>query len=919
MNIKILRKITSLLLASGTMCSVAIAQNKLQGRAVAPAATFQGGPVSGKYIAPGITAGQNVPFAGQPFQGISALIDNKDGTFMAMPDNGYGSIETSADFYLRLYKIKPAMKTASGGAGTIEIQSYLEFNDKDNKIPFAIVNHFTSERKLTGADFDVESIQRASDSTYWVGDEFGPFLLHFDKTGKLLDAPIELPDFDNSGKFVRSPQSPFNEEGSALRIMNAYRTHAQIHGNNKAPVFSPNAGLVDDGDTGTTVGDRKTPVGGLAKASTDIFNVALLKAGGYPVVCWTVNDSASIMKLLNLGVSGIISDYPDLLFRLVSKFDKNGDAKPDFLDADGLIDITKFDAQAHRGGRGLRPENTLGSMETGLNNFMTTLETDCGITSDGIPVLSHDPHIQFSKAIKNNGISYALTDEVLIKDLTLAQLQSTFNLNKLLGTAFPVQLNDTTLVPVSVAFAKANGLLHPYTIPTLNQLFDFVNFYVAYYTSGDGKNHPEAVKRAKNAARVRFNIETKFNPRTDNDERGSQFISRTAPADSFAVKIAKVIIAKGLTERADIQSFAHQTLLKVQESFPMIRTVYLFTDSPKLPTNANDGGNLQPQGTNTSPWLGGLFWPYRSTRVSNPMRAQRSGGFEGTAISVNKDKLFPLLELPLTGDNNKTILAHEFNLSTRSYTGKRFKYKFGEGTNIGDFCMYNETNGLIIERDNNQGPPSVVKRIYKVTMNNTDTLTKTLVVDLLNLQDANNLSSGLTTLSNDFGVGSTFKFPYQTIESIVVIDSSTLVTINDNNFPFSVGRHVGDISVTTDDITDDNEMIVIKLDVVNNLGHVVITGTESEDMVRLTNSISNYPNPFSNNTTLSISLSQASNVSIIISNMLGEMIESVDLGRINEGFHNIDLKSSNALKNGVYTIKMKAGDKEYITRAIKSN
>ena len=35
----------------------------------------------------------------------------------------------------------------------------------------------------------------------------------------------------------------------------------------------------------------------------------------------------------------------------------------DYLDADGLVDIKKFDAQGHRGGRGLRPENTLPAME----------------------------------------------------------------------------------------------------------------------------------------------------------------------------------------------------------------------------------------------------------------------------------------------------------------------------------------------------------------------------------------------------------------------------------------------------------------------------------------------------------------------------------------------------------------------------
>ena len=35
-------------------------------------------------------------------------------------------------------------------------------------------------RLLTGADFDVESIARMKDGTFWVGEEFGPYLLHFD-------------------------------------------------------------------------------------------------------------------------------------------------------------------------------------------------------------------------------------------------------------------------------------------------------------------------------------------------------------------------------------------------------------------------------------------------------------------------------------------------------------------------------------------------------------------------------------------------------------------------------------------------------------------------------------------------------------------------------------------------------------------
>lgn len=912
---KLLRSIT--LALAGTCVGIAQGQNKLQGKAVAAAGTFTAGPISGKYIGVGPIAGQPVPFSGQPFQGISALIDNHDGTFMAMPDNGYGSIETSADFYLRVYRIRPNFKTVAGGAGSIEILSHLELNDADKKIPFAIVNDFTQERKLTGADFDIESIQRAADSTYWIGDEFGPFLLHFDKTGKLLETPYQLPDFEHDGQFVRAPQNPYNEEASALRLMNAYRTHAQLNGNTKAPVFSPNFNLIDDLDTATVNGDRKNPVSGLAKASTDLFNVSLLKAGGYPVVAWTVNDSASIMKLLNLGVNGIISDYPELLMRLVSTYDKNKDGIADFMDAEGLLDISKFDAQAHRGGRGIRPENTLPSFENGLNALVTTLEMDCGITADGIPVISHDPHIQYTKAFKIDGTSYTLNNEVLIKDLTVAQLQSTFTLNKLLGGTWTSQQNDTTLSPVSVAYIQAKGIPNTYAIPTLEQVFDFVDFYVTYYTSGAGSTHPDAVKRAKNAARVRFNIETKFNPRTDNDPVGVPFISRTVAADTFAVKIAELIVREGLEQRADIQSFAFQTLLKVQQDFPTIRTVYLFTDSPKLPTNANDGGNLQPQGSdNKSPWLAGLYWPYRSTKLSNPFRAQRSGGFEGMALNVAQDKLWPLLELPLTGDDKKTIWLHEFDLASKTYTGKRFKFKYGQGgTNIGDFCMFNEKEGLIIERDNNQGPPSVVKRIYKVAFSDTDTLTKTLVVDLLDLQDSDLLSEGGNTLTGDYGVGANYKFPYQTIESVVVQDARTLVVINDNNYPFSVGRHVGNTSTTSDDITDDNEMIVIRLDQANALD--LITSTDDAAMEGVQNTLGSYPNPFGDHATFEFTVAEAGSARLIVQNAVGVELENIALGNLSKGKHQYIWKASSSLAKGLYVVKLKTTSQEQSMKLVK--
>jgi len=50
-----------------------------------------------------------------------------------------------------------------------------------------------------------------------------------------------------------------------------------------------------------------------------------------------------------------------------------------------------FDLQAHRGGRGLRPENTLASFENAMKMGVTTLELDIAITADGVAVISHEP------------------------------------------------------------------------------------------------------------------------------------------------------------------------------------------------------------------------------------------------------------------------------------------------------------------------------------------------------------------------------------------------------------------------------------------------------------------------------------------------------------------------------------------------
>ncbi|MFL9453095.1 MULTISPECIES: glycerophosphodiester phosphodiesterase family protein [Nostocales] len=164
----------------------------LKGFAVLPADTFAEGPQSGTFLTS--TNGRTTPFPGQPVQGFSGVQFADQNTFWFLTDNGFGAKNNSADYLLRIYRLDPSFQGIEGGDGSVKVLNYIQLSDPDNRVPFKIVNESTSDRLLTGADFDVESFVLAKDGTLWVGDEFGPYLLHFDSTGKLLEAPISVPN-----------------------------------------------------------------------------------------------------------------------------------------------------------------------------------------------------------------------------------------------------------------------------------------------------------------------------------------------------------------------------------------------------------------------------------------------------------------------------------------------------------------------------------------------------------------------------------------------------------------------------------------------------------------------------------------------------------------------------------------------------
>jgi hypothetical protein len=192
---------TMTLVLAGTSAPADQPGPTLQGRAVLPADTLAPGPPSGAALK-GTINGITFPLPSQPVQGFSAVMSGREpGEYLAMPDNGYGGKANSRDFLIRAYYIEPDFKTARGGSGTIEVRDFIQFSDPDNLIGFPIVREGTSERYLTGGDIDPESLQRDHGGDFWMGEEFGPWILHFDGTGRLLHAPFAID--------VKSPNNPF--------------------------------------------------------------------------------------------------------------------------------------------------------------------------------------------------------------------------------------------------------------------------------------------------------------------------------------------------------------------------------------------------------------------------------------------------------------------------------------------------------------------------------------------------------------------------------------------------------------------------------------------------------------------------------------------------------------------------------------
>ena len=214
-----------------------------------------------------------------------------------------------------------------------------------------------------------------------------------------------------------------------------------------------------------------------------------------------------------------------------------------------------FDLQAHRGGRGLAPENTLTSFSNALDIGVNTLELDVGITKDGVMVISHERSLYADITRDAQGVFLSARGPT-IASLTLAELQRYD-----VGRQNPAS-------KYAQSFPQQKGT-DGERVPTLASLF--------------------ALAAKRGASDIRFNIETKISPGA---------ASETLAPEPFVRALIAEIRKAGLTSRATIQSFDWRTLLIAQREAPEIVTVHL--------TSQQGAGDMVQVGKpGASLWLGG--------------------------------------------------------------------------------------------------------------------------------------------------------------------------------------------------------------------------------------------------------------------------------------------------------------------------
>ncbi|TZF86222.1 glycerophosphodiester phosphodiesterase (plasmid) [Pedobacter sp. BS3] len=203
------------------------------------------------------------------------------------------------------------------------------------------------------------------------------------------------------------------------------------------------------------------------------------------------------------------------------------------LTAANTPEFPKFDYEAHRGGRGLMPENTIPAMKHAIDLNVTTLELDMNITKDKKVVVSHDPYFNPDITTTPEGKHLTMSEarKRLLYSMTYDSIRK-YDVGIKPDPHFPQRKN--------VAVVK----------PLLADLIDEAEAYAA--TKG---------------RKMFYDMEIKSSKAGDN--------IRHPEPEEFVNLVFKVLKDKKVLDRTVIQSFDIRPLQIIHKRYPEVKLSYL--------------------------------------------------------------------------------------------------------------------------------------------------------------------------------------------------------------------------------------------------------------------------------------------------------------------------------------------------------
>lgn len=299
-----------------------------------------------------------------------------------------------------------------------------------------------------------------------------------------------------------------------------------------------------------------------------------------------------------------------------------------------------FDLQGHRGARGWRPENTLPAFAAALDIGVHTLELDVGVTADDAVVVTHDRVVSPLKC--RDTVPLVAGDPSFpyvgkpVRSLSLAQLRTLD-----LGRRYPLDPNADPFLNTQ----------HPQPgtgVVTLEEVFELA--------------------AARGADDVRFNIETKVDPRRPEE---------TLAPEPFTCRLLELLDAHGMAKRASVQSFDWRTLVTARREMPEVHRVALVERRTVHPPWL---AGLDPRAfdwdvTAAASTVGaGALSPHHPFLDSAMMRGARRHGLDVIPWTVNEPvDMRRLLDLGVDGlitdypDRARAVLAERAATLPSSY------------------------------------------------------------------------------------------------------------------------------------------------------------------------------------------------------------------------------------------------------------